>query len=341
MRAVPTTKTFADPRTHHRYVYLWGPFLSSELYFPPSRRKSLQKRYQSAIEDITPTTMGALELERIYHEELYRRLHSLKGKVVIFTTGISPDNTPVYLAKPKQLGIDPISDRNRLSSSIQDISKEVYEEWQRREKVFPLDEFIYIPLAPVLFPYRINQEFAVEHAVPAAIDVANEVAREKGKLTFGDTVKTLESRLRYASSKFSASVFDSHLAKLFFLGDERELEDATLLDRYLFVNGLANIVRELVEPEDNHPRGEFNVYSKRGSYAFILAQKTQELLRAQGTDLKLSDFSKAMRNTELSKEGECDPRALDILKGFLHNVGATMGNVDMPSTQLHRLRLFG
>lgn len=329
MRAVPTNKTLSNPTLVHRQTYIWRPFLDHAPRFF-SRDNQLQDLYDSTIDQIDKNPPPALELENVYHEQLIPRLRTLRNRIVVFTTGISADQTNLDVEdingspRPHFIGIDPMNDRNKLSFSIAKINKELYEAQRGKGKEFPLDLFVYVPIAPVFFPYRINHNFQVAHLYKNATKAADEVAMQKGKRTFGDLVKDLEPEFKRANWKFSSALYDTRVAKIFF-PDEEDVQLFTVYNNYLQGNVLAKFISEYIDPDTRHPKGILHIYAKKGSYAFHIIDIAQKVLEEKfGIGVELSDFGGIMRNTDFSSEGECDPRALDCLKGFLYSVARSL-----------------
>ena len=66
-------------------------------------------------------------------------------------------------------------------------------------------------------------------------------------------------------------------------------------------------------------RKPVHLFAERTSYAHKVMK-----LACQVAGAHLNDFEKVMRNTDMSRNSECDPAALDILRNFVHSVGEKM-----------------
>ncbi|MDI6806333.1 MAG: hypothetical protein QMD14_00770 [Candidatus Aenigmarchaeota archaeon] len=312
MRYVPTGRTLTNPLLAERLLYILEPFLD-DIYFP-----SKSKQYKKMLEDIRGKidayTKGPLEIYRIYHEKLLPRIASWKNNFLIFTTGVSVDQ-----ASSQIVCIDPFGDRFKLSDLILNIFHELYDEWLGRGNEFPLNKFIFTSVAPVVWPYKIvkvDGKFQMEHREKKSTEETNELMIEKGKRTFGDIVRTLESDFRLGNYKFSEAMFNSRSAKILYPDKEENLLEAyTTFNRYIMANAFATVMRKAGLKKHKGLLGTLHLYAKRTGYAYPIME-----LAARIAEVELNDFGKSMRNTLMSKEGECDKSAINILKGGINTL---------------------
>lgn len=306
-RYLPTSKTLTNPTLVKRLLFILLPLLDDKPYFP-SRHKQFTDLYHSTKDSVLASPIAALQLERDYHEELLKHTHNLKDKVVIYLTGISVDQTQTGI--PRRVGTDLADERNRLYSEIQQMVRRIDSDWKSKCKVFPKDLFIWVPVAHLIHPYVVNEDFSLVHYVPQAVEVANRRALTDRRRTFGDVERHFEKEeFRRGNYLFSPALFDPEVAKKFYPEiDESELETCVLFNRYLLANAYANFISGYTSPESQR----INIYAEKGSYAFNVMKTAQKIL-----DLELYDFDGIMRNADMPQLAECDPSSLRILEGFL------------------------
>ncbi|MBI2545078.1 MAG: hypothetical protein HYW22_00560 [Candidatus Aenigmarchaeota archaeon] len=314
-RVISSTRTLTNPVLIDRLLFVLLPLLDDRPFFP-SRENKYAEMFRQSQERVQEKPIGALKLGHDYHAQLKDHIGDLVDKVVIHTTGVSVDYTQGRY--PRHLGIDPMSERNRLYAEIQSLMHKIGVEW-KYDGEFPKELFVWIPVAHEVHPLVVRRDDSLQHAFPTAVKHANSIAEGENRKTFGDLKRELgDEDFKKGNYLFSPALFDVDVAKRFYLDvDEGQLQTSLTFNRYLLGNAFAKLMLKYLEHADGI-KGMINIYSERGSYAYDVMKIAQTVLRRKyGQMFTINDFGGIMRNAEMPQEAEAHISSLRILEGAI------------------------
>jgi len=147
-----------------------------------------------------------LERYLLANIETLMRLPTIREQyeMIIFIPGSSVTSTNTSAGPPRRVGIDPQSTLHKLST----ILLEEHEKRVRHDKEHATraENILYIPVAPVLWPFSItiqDDKAVLNHAQPSIINDINHRLRGKNKEPFGTLTKTLSTTTTHTNYVFS------------------------------------------------------------------------------------------------------------------------------------------
>jgi hypothetical protein len=340
---IPTVRVLSDPFKNARLYYVLEPLLPSEIKFKGPFKKKLEDILQVTREWSEKARITqSLLIYRTYHEHLLGNIEGLKGKQFIFLPATSMDITVSRgEIAPREVCCDVFSDRFRLSN---DIIRTIID-LNQKEGWNCFDDFHFMAVSHVLIPFHVTPDFKIRHSLEAVVEQTNTDMEKLGKeARWGATEKSTEYSFRAENSRFGPYLFDSSIAKeiygkkigflveRFRKGLPVEEEDRKLLER-LFADRICSITQKDINRQiEDHCC--FNSYITAFAYKTIIEKLgIMPVLYARNSHLSSKIFGKleligieqdswakggVMKNADLSKLGESDPRALDFLKQRLY-----------------------
>ncbi|MBI4145047.1 hypothetical protein HY493_02470 [Candidatus Woesearchaeota archaeon] len=333
----PTIWRLADPSKHARLYFQLEPLLNSRVNTRLESTKYkhiLERTKEWAKKD---EIVRGVQRYRTYHEELAKKLGTLKDKQVFFIPGISIDQGD---ANPRYLGVDYACERNFLTDAIlfgiRDLAKKY--RWDLHDDVH------FVQVMPVMLPFHATQEGTLTHSLDDVIKAT------EGRIddTFGTTTKDPTSEAwRKAIYQFSDTLIDSdsakdafgrrlvHLVRKFQEGEPLDEEKLGELKR-LFGNEerLAQVTERVVY-RVLRKDVEFNREVIAAAYASManvlgltslrcfLSRSSPEMNIMQSvsklTGVAIDDFGDGvMKNSKMAVRKEADSSAIERLMGALY-----------------------
>lgn len=317
MPYVDSNKKLSDPRKVGRLFYILSPLLPNKVEIKRGKFKEndLETVLSNSLKKSRDKRItGSVEGYRIYHEILVDKLALLGKRNVILVTGTTPDMGE----RPFHLGIDPFYQGARLwdeiLKTVNVVDKELKEKYNIEAK--SLENYTFIPVAPIVYPINVsrdNENLKLVHAFPEIFDEVNERFSGRKHVPKIKLERTLDQEGGKGNWEFSTSLFDSHLAKFRYILPNYEaklqkkisdlIEKSTYLNRQLLMNAYVTVF-------DKTGLNKIPVFAKKTSYV----NNVFGLLPSEYKKI-LDNFGGVMRNAELTSLAECDPSALNVLKG--------------------------
>ncbi|MBW2995422.1 hypothetical protein KY312_03640 [Candidatus Woesearchaeota archaeon] len=344
---MPTVRVVSDPFKNARLFSILEPLLN-KIEFQGNNKNKMNEILKITKQWAENTQItGSLSIYRTYHKNLLEDIHRLRGKQFIFLPGSSIDIT-VERGEivPKETYSDVFSDRFRLSDDL----IKVFAELNKEEGWDCFDDFEFIAVNHLVMPFHVTRNLSIKHSIEEVVQATDMEMEELGKnARWGATEKTLEYSFKQENSRFGPYLYNVKSAKEIYgkkilsLVEKfkkgipiEEANEQLLLRIFGSEEGISKATYKAID-KTIQEHCYFNSYITALAYKTIIDElgiknpvlytrnshlSSDIFKKLKLTSIKLDKWGKGgiMKNADLSRLGESDPKALNFLKQrlFLH-----------------------